>query len=61
MKDNPDIAAEIDAEIRKEFFEKGEPLPEHQEDGDAEENLEEDDAALLEDEELDAPEETTEE
>ena len=61
LKDNPDIAAEIDAEIRKEFFEKGEPLPEHQEDGDAEENLEEDDAALLEDEELDAPEETTEE
>ena len=61
LKDNPDIAAEIDAEIRKEFFEKGEPLPEHQEDGDAEETLEEDDAALLEDEELDAPEETTEE
>lgn len=48
LKDNPEIAAEIDAEIRREFFEKGESLPEQ--DAESEETSEEDDLALLEDE-----------
>ena len=54
LKDNPEIAAEIDAEIRKEFFEQGNPLPEQREEGDEEDtdSAEEEDLELL-DEELD--------
>ena len=54
LKDNPEIAAEIDAEIRKEFFEQGNPLPEQREEGDEEEadSAEDEDLELL-DEELD--------
>ncbi len=48
LKDNPEIAAEIDAEIRREFFEKGESLPEQ--DAEPEETSEEDDLALLDEE-----------
>ena len=33
LKDNPEVAQEIDAEIRRQFFEKGEPLPEQSEGG----------------------------
>ena len=54
LKDNPEIAAEIDAEIRKEFFEQGNPLPEQREEGDEEDadTAEDEDLELL-DEELD--------
>ena len=54
LKDNPEIAAEIDAEIRKEFFEQGNPLPEQREEGDEEDadSAEDEDLELL-DEELD--------
>lgn len=54
LKDNPEIAAEIDAEIRKEFFEQGNPLPEQREEGDEEDadTAEDEDLKLL-DEELD--------
>lgn len=54
LKDNPEIAAEIDAEIRKEFFEQGNPLPEQREEGDVEDadTAEDEDLELL-DEELD--------
>ena len=54
LKDNPEIAAEIDAEIRKEFFEQGNPLPEQREEGDEEDAdpAEDEDLELL-DEELD--------
>ena len=48
LKHNPEIAAEIDAEIRREFFEKGESLPEQ--DAEPEETSEEDDLALLDEE-----------
>ena len=54
LKDNPEIAAEIDAEIRKEFFEQGNPLPEQREEDDEEDadTAEDEDLELL-DEELD--------
>ncbi len=51
LKDNPEVAAEIDAEIRREFFEKGEPAPEHPE-GEEAALEEEDDLALLEEDGL---------
>ena len=47
LKDNPEVAQEIDAEIRRQFFEKGEPLPEQSEGGESAVE-EEDDLALLE-------------
>lgn len=54
LKDNPEIAAEIDAEIRKEFFEQGNPLPEQREEGDEEDaDIAEDEDLELLDEELD--------
>lgn len=54
LKDNPEIAAEIDAEIRKEFFEQGNPLPEQREEGDEEDaDTAEDEDLVLLDEELD--------
>lgn len=58
LKDNPEIAAEIDAEIRKEFFEQGNPLPEQREEGDEEDadTAEDEDLELL-DEELDSEDE----
>ena len=48
LKDNPQVAEEIDAEIRRQFFEKGEPLPEQSEGGESAVE-EEDDLALEED------------
>ena len=51
LKDNPEVAQEIDAEIRRQFFEKGEPLPEQSE-GDESAVEEEDDLALLEEDGL---------
>ena len=58
LKDNPEIAAEIDAEIRKEFFEQGNPLPEQREEGDEEDadTADDEDLELL-DEELDSEDE----
>ena len=53
LKDNPEVAAEIDAEIRRQFFEKGEPMPEQAEGEDAAALEEEDDLALLEEDGLD--------
>ena len=50
-KDNPEVAQEIDAEIRRQFFEKGEPLPEQSEGGESAVE-EEDDLALLEEDGL---------
>ena len=51
LKDNPEVAQEIDAEIRRQFFEKGEPLPEQSEGGESAVE-EEDDLALLEEDGL---------
>ncbi len=51
LKDNPQVAEEIDAEIRRQFFEKGEPLPEQSEGGESAVE-EEDDLALLEEDGL---------
>ncbi len=51
LKDNPEVAQEIDAEIRRQFFEKGEPLPEQSEGGEFAVE-EEDDLALLEEDGL---------
>ena len=51
LKDNPEVAQEIDAEIRRQFFEKGEPLPEQSE-GEESAVEEEDDLALLEEDGL---------
>ena len=51
LKDNPQVAEEIDAEIRRQFFEKGEPLPEQSEGGETAVE-EEDDLALLEEDGL---------
>ena len=51
LKDNPEVAQEIDAEIRRQFFEKGEPLPEQSEGGESTVE-EEDDLALLEEDGL---------
>ncbi len=51
LKDNPQVAEEIDAEIRRQFFEKGEPLPEQPE-GEETSLEEEDDLALLEEDGL---------
>lgn len=51
LKDNPEVAQEIDAEIRRQFFEKGEPFPEQSEGGESAVE-EEDDLALLEEDGL---------
>lgn len=51
LKDNPEVAQEIDAEMRRQFFEKGEPLPEQSEGGESAVE-EEDDLALLEEDGL---------
>ena len=51
LKDNPEVAQEIDAEIRRQFFEKGEPLPKQSEGGESTVE-EEDDLALLEEDGL---------
>ena len=51
LKDNPQVAEEIDAEIRRQFFEKGAPLPEQPEGVEAALE-EEDDLALLEEDGL---------